>query len=113
MKNKIIKKFEILTISLTIILLVFIFTLEMVNLKNVIQGVAVGTEKIGGLNSQELRNVLISKSKNQKDIIIQSKNNKWKISPKNLGISININDTIISAFSIGREKNIFFGIKLK
>ncbi len=111
MKSNTIKKIETLLIFLAIILLAFILGLEMLNFKKVIYGVNIGTEKIGGLNSRELKDFLILKSKNQKNIIIQSENNTWERSPKELGMQTNINTTINSAFSIGREKNIFSGIK--
>ena len=105
-----IKTLEIAVISTAIILLVLVLGLEITSSKKVIYGVNIGNEKIGGLNAGELRDFLISRSKEQKYVILRSNGMEWKEAPKDLGINININDTINSAFSIGREKNIFSGI---
>ncbi len=111
MKNKILKNIQIIVIFLTILLLVFIFGLEMANLNKVIYGVSIGSEKIGGLNQVELKKTLFSKLKKLENINIKNNNETWVENQKNLGVVIDMDKSLNSAFLIGREQNIFLGLK--
>jgi len=87
-------------------------TLEILNLNKIAFGVRIADFRIGGIDSDTAKNSLEKRFtdwQNQK-ITFQYKNQKFSALPEEIGISLDLNQTINNAYNFGRGKNILFGL---
>ncbi len=110
MKN-IIRKIESILLIIAMISFTLVLILEISTLNKVIYGAKIGNENVGGMSRSELKHFIEYKIKNNKEVTLLTSKEKLIIPLNELGISINVNESINLIFNIGRDKNIFYGIK--
>ncbi len=109
--QKIIEKIGFLILIVAMLSFASFLTLEIASLDKVIYGVKINDQNIGGFKKSDLEVFVKDAIKNYGKITIKSENLKLSASLNELGIKADIDKTIDSLFSIGRERNIFMGMK--
>jgi vancomycin resistance protein YoaR len=99
-------------ISLIAGLVLFSLFVEFINYKKISHGVSVAGVNFSGLKYETAKNKIDELVIQKKDqtIEISYEDKKWLVRPGNIGINLNKEQTIQTAYSIGRGKNMFAGL---
>lgn len=94
-----------LVIFLTII--VFFFILNTINANKINWGMKIANVSVSGLYPQEAQDKLEKATQDflEKDFFLNYKEDSWQITPEELGVEINLSNTINTAFNKGHQKN--------
>jgi len=92
-----------------LIIIIFFFVLNILNADKINWGMRIADISIGGLYSQDARIKLIKVSEefSQRDLFLTYKNSHWVTNLKDLGIEIDIDNTINAASDYGHRGNQF------
>ena len=104
----------IVLIGLFIATSVFLLGLELLNVNKVAWGIKVVGVNIGGQSPQQAQNTLAAEltslNENKIKLVFEKENISWQPSLAELGVSFDLEQTVNSAYQIGRGKNILAGL---
>jgi len=105
---------KILFIFLVFFIAVFagFLTLEILNLNKIAFGVRIADFKIGGISSDTAKESMEKRFNawQKQKITFQYKNQEFNAFPEEIGISLDLDETINNAYNFGRGKNILLGL---
>lgn len=93
-----------------LIIVIFFFILNIINVNKISLGTKVANVSLGGLTHQQAEEKLTKAANDflKKDLFLNYKNSNWQANPEKLGVEIDISDTIKIAFDKGHQKNKLF-----
>lgn len=90
-----------------LVIVVFFVILNIANAGKINRGMKIGNIPVGGLDNEKMQEKLASAAQQflNQDFYLNYKQSKWKVNLKNLGVEIDVPETINLAFKRGHQKN--------
>ncbi|OGZ34613.1 MAG: hypothetical protein A2V60_00535 [Candidatus Portnoybacteria bacterium RIFCSPHIGHO2_01_FULL_39_19] len=90
-----------------LVIIIFFFILDIANNYKINWGTKVAGISVGGETPEDAQEKLTKTSEEflKKEILLSYENQNWRTNPEELGVEINIEDTIISIFEKGHKGN--------
>lgn len=99
-------KFIFYLLGFLVFLGLLILILDLVNYQKVAQGVMIAGQNIGGLKYEQAKSKIgqLAKKAESEAFELQYQNKNWRLSPLELGVFFDIEQTAKNAYEIGRQK---------